>query len=141
MKRMQTDGWSNRAVALGCVVVLGLGLFTAPRAAQAQMGTGDARSLEIAEQLIDALGGRANYDGTGMSDDHFWAYVNRETHLMDKFRFQLAVGAEGEFWWRNWERHGPLLLSTPRESAGGATIRMEEIVVTNEMPDDVFTTP
>ena len=82
-----------------------------------------------------------SFDGAGMNDDQFWAYVNQDTHLMDKWRFRLAQGAEGEFWWKNWQRHGPLLLSTLRENADGATIRMSEIVATNTMPDSVFTTP
>ena len=82
-----------------------------------------------------------SFDGPDMRADQFWAYVNQETHLMDKFRYRLAQGAEGEFWWRNWERHGSLLLSALRENAAGATIRMEEIVATNTMPDEVFTTP
>ncbi len=82
-----------------------------------------------------------SFDGPDMRADQFWAYVNQETHLMDKFRYRLAQGAEGAFWWRNWERHGPLLVSTLRENDAGATIRMEEIVVTNTMPDEVFTTP
>ena len=82
-----------------------------------------------------------SFDGPDMRADQFWAYVNQETHLMDKWRFRLEQGAEGAFWWKNWERYGPLMLSTLRENDAGATIRMEEIVVANTMPDAVFTTP
>ena len=52
-----------------------------------------------------------SFDGPGMRADQFWAYVNQETHLMDKWRFRLEQGAEGAFWWKNWERYGPLMLS------------------------------
>ena len=82
-----------------------------------------------------------SFDGPDMRADQFWVYVNQETHLMDKWRFRLEQGAEGAFWWRNWERYGPLLVSTLRENDAGVTIRMQEIVVTNTMPDEVFTTP
>ena len=82
-----------------------------------------------------------SFDGPGMADDQFWAYVNQDTHLMDRWRYQLARGAEGEFWWKNWQRYGPLLMSALRENADGATIRMADIIVTDTMADEVFTVP
>lgn len=82
-----------------------------------------------------------SFNGPGMAADQFWAYVNQDTHLMDKWRYRLSRGAEGEFWWKNWERYGPLLMSTLRENAEGATIRMEDIIVTDTMSDEMFTTP
>lgn len=83
------------------------------------------------------------YENVGLTPgDQFWDYINRKTHLMDRWRFALKGGAKGDFWWRNWQKYGPLMLSPTRESVDRkVTIRMEDIVVTNTMPDSVFESP
>lgn len=74
--------------------------------------------------------------------DEFWIYINRETYLMDKWRFVLESGFEGEFWWKDWRRFGGILLSTVRETPDGqVAIRMEDILVSDTLPDSVFTSP
>ena len=71
--------------------------------------------------------------------DQFWLYVNRKTHLLDRWRFKLQGGTEGDFRWSGWERYGGILLSTERQGATGERILFEDIIVTDDMPDDVFT--
>lgn len=84
-----------------------------------------------------------SFENVGLTPgDQFWAYIHRETHLMDKWRFVLESGYEGEFWWRDWERYGDILLSRIRETPEGqVAIRMEDIVVTQTLPDRVFISP
>ena len=79
------------------------------------------------------------FDDVGRSPgDQYWAYVNRETHLMDRFRFKLQGGAEGTYRWTKWFRYGGLLIATERAS-DTEVIRFEDILVTDTMEDEVFT--
>lgn len=70
--------------------------------------------------------------------DEYWIYVNRSTHLVDRWRFRLEDGAEGDYRWSGWQRIGGILLATERRSEGGETIRFEDIVVSDVVPEDVF---
>ena len=72
--------------------------------------------------------------------DEYWAYVNRETRLMDRFRFKLQGGAEGDYRWTKWRRYGGLLLATERVSDTDL-IRFEDILVTDTLRDEFFTSP
>lgn len=72
--------------------------------------------------------------------DQFWAYVNPETHLMDRWKFVLESGYEGEYDWTGWKRVGGILVATERVGKE-ETIRFEDIVVTEQMPDSVFSSP
>ncbi len=83
------------------------------------------------------------FDNVGVTpDDQFWIFVNRTTHLIDKWRFQLGAGAEGEFRWKAWQEHGGLKIATIRERMDGSTeIALERIVVTNDLPESVFSSP
>lgn len=92
-------------------------------------------------QMYDRL--HLRFDGVGRTpDDEFWIFVNRATHVIDKWRFKLGAGAEGEFWWKAWEEHGGLKIATIRERMDGSTeIELQGIVVTNDLPDAVFTSP
>jgi hypothetical protein len=80
------------------------------------------------------------FENVGLTPkDQFWLYVNRETHLLDRWRFKLQGGAEGDFRWTGWQRFGGILLATERIGANGERIVFEDIIVTDSMPDDVFT--
>ncbi len=69
-------------------------------------------------------------------------YVNPETHLVDRWKYRLGRGAEGEFRWKGWEEYNGLMMSTIREALDGTiAIRMTDIVVTNDLPDAVFDSP
>jgi len=72
--------------------------------------------------------------------DQYWAYVNRETHLMDRWKFKLEGGAEGEYRWTNWHRYGGIRVATERVSVD-EVIRFEDIVVASSMPDEFFFSP
>lgn len=81
-----------------------------------------------------------SFDKVGFTPgDQFTAYVNRDTHLMDRWRFKLESGFEGDFRWSNWERFGGILLATERTGANGEKINFENIIVTNSLPEEVFT--
>ena len=71
--------------------------------------------------------------------DEFSIYVNRRSHLVDRWRFKLESGVEGDFRWSGWARFGGILLATERTGATGETILFENIVVTDSLPDEVFT--
>jgi hypothetical protein len=59
-------------------------------------------------------------EGTGLtSKDRYWAYINRRTHLMDRWRYLLQGDPEDAdptlATWEEWNPHGPLVLATRRE--------------------------
>jgi hypothetical protein len=66
-------------------------------------------------------------------------YVNRATRILDRWKFRLESGAEGDYRWTGWRRFGGILLATERNGADGETILFENVVVTDSMPDEVFT--
>lgn len=84
-----------------------------------------------------------SFDNVGLKPgDQFWVYVNKETHLVDRWRFVLEDGYEGDYWWKDWRKYGPLLLSSIRETPEGeVAIWMEDIFVADELPEEVFTSP
>ena len=82
-----------------------------------------------------------SFDDVGRSPgDQYWAYVNRETHLMERWKFKLEGGAEGDYRWTNWHRYGGIRVATERTSED-EVIRFENIVVASSMPDAFFTSP
>lgn len=72
--------------------------------------------------------------------DQYWGYVNRETHLMDRWKFKLHAGFEGEYEWTRWHRYGGLRVPTQRVG-GDEVIRFEDIHIGDSMPDELFTSP
>ena len=83
-----------------------------------------------------------SFEDIDPSGNEFWLYVNPETHLVDRWRFLLGDRAEGEFLWKGWEEYNGLMMSTIREAMGGTVaIRMTDIVITDDMPDIVFSSP
>ncbi|MBM3264224.1 MAG: hypothetical protein FJY97_12475 [candidate division Zixibacteria bacterium] len=79
--------------------------------------------------------------------DEYWAYINRQTHLMDKWVFllQLRQGqserSRGEYRWNNWQKYGRILLSPEREGANGQKRIMDKIAVFDTLPDAIFDSP
>jgi hypothetical protein len=71
--------------------------------------------------------------------DQFTAYVNRSTHLMDRWQFKLESGFAGDFQWSNWQRFGGILLATERTGPKGEKITFDNIIVSDSLPDEVFT--
>jgi hypothetical protein len=80
------------------------------------------------------------FENVGLTPgDQFWLYVNRKTRLLDRWRFKLQGGTEGDYRWSGWERFGGILLATERVGASGDRILFEDILVTDALPDEVFT--
>lgn len=98
---------------------------------------------EMDGKMYDKL--HLSFDNVGVtSGDEYWAYINKETHLMDKWEFllQMREGQEersrGEWKWNNWERHGKILLSAEREGTDGAKRAHTDVGVFAHMDDAVF---
>lgn len=87
------------------------------------------------------------FDGVGLTPgDRYWAYIDRETGLLDRWAYVLEDFEEGRpptVWlWREWQRHGGLLLSALRTNPeSGRELRLEGIAVLESVPDSVFTSP
>ncbi len=81
--------------------------------------------------------------GVGLtSGDHYSLYVNRKTHLMDKWDFLLegAKPPARTASWEEWEKLGPVRLSTLHRVAGTpAMIRLENVAVPASMDESIFT--
>lgn len=80
--------------------------------------------------------------GVGLTPkDHYWLYVNRKTHLMDKWEYLLqdmkppAQSAT----WEGWEKFGPVRLSTLHRFEGKTTmLRFENISLPASMDESIF---
>lgn len=103
---------------------------------------GVALTYEGEEKLGDVL-----YDKvllTHANQDRFWAYINRDTHLMDRWSFLLG-GGTGEpthYTWGGWKPYGKLLFSPERVSADGSRkLLFPHLQVFADLPDSVFTSP
>lgn len=84
-------------------------------------------------------------DNIGLTPkDRYWAYVNRETHLMDKWAFVLK-GADvppTPFLWKNWQTYGKVRLSNERVNpANGSRILFPALAVPEKVDDRVFEDP
>jgi hypothetical protein len=72
--------------------------------------------------------------------DEYWAYVNRDTHLMDSWKFNLGGRIEGEYRWSGWQRYGGIRVATER-TGNDEVIRFENVYIGTSMPDAIFTSP
>jgi len=81
--------------------------------------------------------------GTGLtSDDHYWLYVNRNTHLIDKWEFVLTgqKPPPSGSTWEGWTNIGPIKLSLERRFAGKPVmLRFENVSVPEKFDESVFT--
>jgi len=89
------------------------------------------------------------FDGVGLTPrDRYWAYVNRTTHLMDRWSYILQddpPGKEPTMWdWKGWSRHGRILLSPEKVSVRReprVRILHPVLEVYDTLPDAYFTRP
>jgi len=86
-----------------------------------------------------------SFNDVGFSPgDEYWAFINQETHLMDKWEFLLQAreGQEersrGDWKWNNWQSHGSILLSAEREGVDGTKRAHTNVGVFEHMDDAVF---
>lgn len=72
--------------------------------------------------------------------DQYWAFINPETFLMEKWKFRLQDGEEGFYDWKNWKEYGVLKFSEIKTDVGGKrSIKTEHIAISGQMNDEVFT--
>lgn len=85
------------------------------------------------------------FDNVGLTPkDRYWAYVNRQTHLVDRWEFILqgGKGPATRFDWSRWERHGRILLCHERvNDKEKKRILFPALSVPDTLPDTVFTSP
>ncbi|HEV3076958.1 MAG TPA: hypothetical protein VHB47_21225 [Thermoanaerobaculia bacterium] len=78
--------------------------------------------------------------------DHYFAWFNRGTHLMDRWAYLLQDqprDAAPTVWlWQGWQRYGQIMLAPHRVSPDGQKkLELSEILVAATLPDAVFTSP
>lgn len=78
--------------------------------------------------------------------DRYWAFINRDTHLMDYWEYILQdqpADAQPTRWkWEGWQRHGKIMLAPTRSQVGGdRKLEMGNLAVLDSLPDAVFTSP
>lgn len=80
--------------------------------------------------------------GVGLTPkDHYWLYVNRRTHLMDKWDFLLQdmKGPTQTATWEEWSPVGPVRLSTVHRFLGKpALLRFENVGAPASMDESIF---
>ena len=81
--------------------------------------------------------------GTGLtSDDHYWLFVNRATHLVDKWEMVLTgqKPPPSSASWEAWTNVGPVKLSLQRRFPNRpAMLRFENVAVSQGFDESVFT--
>ena len=78
--------------------------------------------------------------------DHYWAWINRDTHLMDRWAYLLQDEprdkAPTAWQWQGWQRYGKIMLAPMRAQPGGdKKLELSDIQVLDQVPDKVFTSP
>ncbi len=97
----------------------------------------------IAEQEYDVL--HLRFENVGLTPgDQYWAYVNRETGLMDRWAYLLESMDREETptaWdWSGWQRYGGIMLAPDRTRVGdGRHAELSNIAVFDDLPDSVYT--
>jgi hypothetical protein len=71
------------------------------------------------------------FEGVGLTPgDTYWLTVDRQTWRVTDWRFELEGGRTGAFEWLDYQKFGPLMLSTRRVSKNdNVTISFEDVVV------------
>jgi hypothetical protein len=90
-----------------------------------------------------------SFDDVGLTPgDRYWAYINRETGLMERWSYILEDdppdGPSTAWEWRGWQRRGRLLLSPEKVLIGkGPSYRILHPVLEtyDVLPEDYFTLP
>lgn len=90
---------------------------------------------------------KLTFDSVGLTPgDTYWAHINRETGLMDRWAYFLQDWEEGReptvWWWLDWDRYGDILLSPTRfNAADEQTASLGQLAVFEQLPDSVFESP
>jgi hypothetical protein len=70
--------------------------------------------------------------------DQYWAYLNKDTGLMEKWDFLLEDGEKGTWEWKNWDACGPVKLSSYKTSADGTAIHFVPLKVMDSADSAYF---
>lgn len=78
--------------------------------------------------------------------DSYWAYLDPETGLMARWAYHLqgweADRPKTAWEWRDWDRHGDILLAATRRNVESGDERgLEQIAVFESLSDSVFDSP
>lgn len=81
--------------------------------------------------------------------DEYWAYINRDTHLMDRWAYLLQAqpgqprATEPTVWrWLGWQKVGNIQLAPTRaQLTGDRKLELTDLAVFDTLPDSVFTSP
>jgi len=89
---------------------------------------------------------RLTYDNVGLTPkDIFWGYVNRETHMMDQWRYILKGEKKPQSVvnWSGWESHGGVMMSADRNfpEDPNRRILIRNISTPAQAEDRYFTSP
>ncbi len=80
--------------------------------------------------------------GTGLTPkDHYWLYVNKKTHVMDKWDYLLQdmKPPAQTATWEQWQNMGKIRLSTLHKFEGKQTmLRFENVAVPASMDESLF---
>ncbi len=100
---------------------------------------------EIDGQIYDKV--VLSFEGVGLTPgDRYWAYLNRETGMMDRWAYILErqdPGSPATHWiWSDWKQYGGIKLASGRKGPDGKrSLPLDDIAVFEELPDTVFTSP
>ena len=90
---------------------------------------------------------KLTFEGVGLTPgDTYWAYINRESGLMERWAYFLESWEEDrepQHWqWTDWSRHGQVMLSPRRfDPAQEREALLSELAVLDHLSDDVFESP
>lgn len=104
-------------------------------------------SETIDDTTFDKL--KLTFEGVGLTPgDTYWAYVNRDSGLMERWAYFLENWEEGReptHWqWLDWQRYGQVMLSSKRvnpDPENGRETMLSELAVFDHLPDSAFTSP
>ena len=100
----------------------------------------------IDDAVYDKL--HLSFDDVGLTPgDEYWAYINRDTRMMDKWVYLLQSRegqderSRGEWKWNAWRKYGDIMLSAERERMDGQKQSHENVAVFEHVDDAVFASP
>ena len=82
-----------------------------------------------------------SFESVGLTPgDQYWAWINRETGLMDRWEYRLQGRDETTAWtWGPWKTYGSIKLAAERHTLDGErTLLLDNLAVLDSMPDEIF---
>jgi len=71
--------------------------------------------------------------------DQYWAYINKNSGLMDRWEYTLEDGSKGDWNWVEWQEFGKVKLSKLKKAADGkVSIRFEPLAVSDSVDPAYF---